>query len=163
MLPTDIAKKIYFTKEDRFLSIGSKQVIRPNTPHEYEWHESCSREDPAFKRITTACNMAQSKPGYEQQRKESPCFIATAVYESPTDPRVIFLKEFRDNVLSNSSCGRAAVTLYYSLSPKIAHFISRSVCLKRLMRYVVMDPLVSMLRFFRNWSFVSFVINGTAR
>ena len=46
--------------------------------------------------------------------EEVDCFIATAVYGSRDAPEVRTLRDFRDNILMQSSTGRVFVDLYYS-------------------------------------------------
>lgn len=60
----------------------------------------------------------------ENRPKIEDCFIATAVYGGPNAPQVQTLKEFRDDVLMQSSLGRALVSFYYSgAGEKAADFI----------------------------------------
>ncbi|MFH0870693.1 MAG: CFI-box-CTERM domain-containing protein [archaeon] len=54
------------------------------------------------------------------------CFVATAVYGNINAPQVEVLRQFRDNVLANSSFGRAFINFYYSGSgEKTAKFIEK--------------------------------------
>jgi len=46
--------------------------------------------------------------------ENSDCFIATAVYGSRDAPEVRTLRDFRDNILMQSSTGKAFVDFYYS-------------------------------------------------
>jgi hypothetical protein len=53
-----------------------------------------------------------------------PCFVATAVYGNVNAPQVQTLRKFRDNVLMQSSIGKAFVNFYYSgAGKKTADFI----------------------------------------
>jgi hypothetical protein len=74
------------------------------------------------------------------------CFIATAAYESPIDPNVIFLRQFRDDVLLGSIPGRCFVKCYYTLSPGIAMIISKSPELRLIVRRSLLEPLISRLK-----------------
>ncbi len=42
------------------------------------------------------------------------CFVATAVYGDVDAPEVVALRKFRDETLSQTALGRAAVDIYYS-------------------------------------------------
>jgi hypothetical protein len=56
------------------------------------------------------------------------CFVATAVYGDINAPQVQILREFRDEVLQNSSAGRAFTNFYYSgVGKKIANFVSEDL------------------------------------
>ena len=57
----------------------------------------------------------------EQQnaKKSEGCYIATCVYGSYDCPQVLVLRSYRDNILQNSSSGRAFIKAYYALSPKL--------------------------------------------
>jgi uncharacterized repeat protein (TIGR02543 family) len=70
------------------------------------------------------------------------CFIATAAYGSPTAKQIDVLREFRDEVLLESTVGSQFVALYYRLSPPIADFIARSDLLRALVRELLVDPIV---------------------
>jgi uncharacterized repeat protein (TIGR02543 family) len=70
------------------------------------------------------------------------CFIATAAYGTPTAEQIDVLREFRDNVLLESTMGSQFVTLYYQLSPPVADFISESSFLRTLVRELLVDPIV---------------------
>jgi hypothetical protein len=74
------------------------------------------------------------------------CFIATAAYGSPTAEQIDVLREFRDGVLLESAVGSRFVDLYYRLSPPIADFISGSSFLRTLVRELLVDPVVWVVR-----------------
>jgi len=60
------------------------------------------------------------------------CFIATASFGNQDTIEVTQFREFRDNVLVNSSCGRLFITIYGLLSPPIAYSIKQSKWLRKL-------------------------------
>jgi hypothetical protein len=77
-----------------------------------------------------------------REESKSGCFIATAVYNSPTAPKVMVLREFRDDTLLKYSFGKSFVKTYYKYSPKIADFISKYDLLRKLVRYSFVEPLI---------------------
>jgi uncharacterized repeat protein (TIGR02543 family) len=74
------------------------------------------------------------------------CFIATAAYGSPTAEQLDVLREFRDGVLLESAAGSQLVALYYRLSPPIADFISGNGFLRTMVRELLVDPAVWVVR-----------------
>jgi hypothetical protein len=74
--------------------------------------------------------------------KKDKCFIATAVYGTPDAAEVLILRQFRDEVLANSLFGRAFISLYYRVSPPIAGVLHHTQAGRRLVRRVVIAPLV---------------------
>jgi uncharacterized delta-60 repeat protein len=74
--------------------------------------------------------------------KKTPCFIATAAYESPSHPHVMILRDFRDKYLMTNELGFELVNLYYKYSPFVAHFIETNKALKVVIR-VYLLPVVS--------------------
>jgi len=81
-----------------------------------------------------------------ESEKKKRCFVATAVYESPNAPEVEILRAYRDVVLMRSGFGRLFVTSYYRLSPPIARFIEKRRSARILVRSVLLDPLVRLIR-----------------
>jgi subtilisin family serine protease len=70
------------------------------------------------------------------------CFIATAAWGSPLEPHVASLRAFRDRWLLASAPGRAAVDVYYRLSPPLARTISRHPPLRAAARWAL-TPVVA--------------------
>ncbi len=70
------------------------------------------------------------------------CFIATAAYGNPAAEQIDVLREFRDNVLLESTAGSLFVSLYYQLSPPVADFIAGNELLRTLVRELLIDPIV---------------------
>jgi len=62
------------------------------------------------------------------------CFIATAAFGTPLAPQVQLLREVRDKYLLPYRAGRAAVQVYYAVSPPMADFISRSETRRAIVR-----------------------------
>jgi hypothetical protein len=54
----------------------------------------------------------------------SPCFVATAAYGSPLEPRVAALRRFRDRHLMTNPAGRTFVQAYYAVGPYLAEWIA---------------------------------------
>jgi polyhydroxybutyrate depolymerase len=81
-----------------------------------------------------------------QEEPEEPsggmCFIATAAYGTSTATQLDVLREFRDDVLLESTVGSRLVDLYYQASPPIADFISEHSFVKTLARELMIDPIV---------------------
>ena len=75
-----------------------------------------------------------------------PCFIATAAYGSPTATEIDLLREFRDAVLLKSTVGSQFVALYYQTSPPVADFIAGNEFLTTLVRELLVDPIVWVVR-----------------
>jgi hypothetical protein len=74
------------------------------------------------------------------------CFIATVCYNSPLAPEVCLLREFRDVVLRRSRRGRAFIRAYYLVSPPIAVFLERHAWPRALVRNLVLQPLIALVR-----------------
>ncbi|MFA4987066.1 MAG: CFI-box-CTERM domain-containing protein [Candidatus Brocadiia bacterium] len=62
------------------------------------------------------------------------CFIATAAFGALSAGTVSRLTDVRDAVLSGSSAGTVAVSLYYTLSPNVARAIAGSEAARALLR-----------------------------
>lgn len=75
------------------------------------------------------------------------CFIATAAYENPLHPDVIFLRYLRDAYLKQHVLGRRFIFYYYRHSPKIAEFLEAQRFLRRFVQ-ANLHFFVSFLRFF---------------
>jgi len=80
------------------------------------------------------------------------CFIATAAYGSYLAPEVKMLREFRDNVLLQSTLGKQIVNFYYDISPPFANYIANNEALRNITRwllspiiYLVAYPIVSLI------------------
>ncbi len=69
------------------------------------------------------------------------CFIATAAYGSNTEPSVMLLRQFRDEVLLRTGLGTEFVEYYYKNSPPIAQKIAGSKVLKNI-TLVLLMPIV---------------------
>lgn len=65
------------------------------------------------------------------------CFIATAAFDSYTDPTVMTLCKFRDERLKRSRVGRKFVWAYYRLSPRLANHLDRHPQLKPAARLIL--------------------------
>jgi uncharacterized repeat protein (TIGR01451 family) len=69
------------------------------------------------------------------------CFIATAAYGSYLHPKVRILRDWRDEVLLETTPGRWFVGQYYRYSPPVAEFIAERDWLKTLVR-LMLHPLI---------------------
>lgn len=65
---------------------------------------------------------AEFRAAYNSMKKRT-CFVATAVFESPTAPEVIKLKAFRDERLSPRLLGRAFIQFYWWVGPSLAQIV----------------------------------------
>lgn len=69
------------------------------------------------------------------------CFIATAAYGSYFAPKVMVLRQFRDEYMLTNALGQSLVTFYYTYSPPIANYIREREWLKTTTR-VSLTPIV---------------------
>ena len=74
------------------------------------------------------------------------CFIATAVYGSPTHPNVVALKKFRDDRLLTNRPGRYLVRWYYKVSPPIAEYLRHAPFRASLVK-LALTPIVYIIRY----------------
>jgi len=61
---------------------------------------------------------------YQSKSDESDCFVATATYGSPNHERVLLLRLFRDDVLTNYRIGRLFISAYWIVGPRLARLIN---------------------------------------
>ena len=55
----------------------------------------------------------------------SGCFIATFAFDDYNSTEVLFLRNYRDVVLSKSSLGRTFISTYYLISPTIVQILRK--------------------------------------
>lgn len=70
-------------------------------------------------------------------KRNSPCFIATAVYGDPLVPEVEALRRFRDIKLRPYYLGRTAIINYYRFSPPIAYWLNKHQYISHIIRKVL--------------------------
>lgn len=68
---------------------------------------------------------------------DTPCFVATAVFEDPLHPQVCHLRRFRDDYLSTRLWGRAFIVSYYRIGPVLARVVAPRPWLKRPLRVLL--------------------------
>lgn len=78
-------------------------------------------------------HQARPAPHIPPSSSDRRCFVASAVY-GLDDPRTEELRRFRDTQLQPSKFGRAAVRLYYRLSPALVLVLDWCPVLRRLAR-----------------------------
>lgn len=93
-------------------------------------------------------NLANTNPTVQPVQKKG-CFIATAAMDSEIHPHVQFLREFRDSVLLKSSHKgqfEKILEFYYKFSPPIAEAMNNDRHLKRVIKYMIVYPIVLSLK-----------------
>lgn len=80
-----------------------------------------------------------------ESKSKKRCFIATAVYGSPDAIEVIILKTFRDSCLEKSRLGSWLNKTYYSISPKVARLLDKSLLLRKFTRIIVISPVAKIV------------------
>jgi hypothetical protein len=85
---------------------------------------------------------AEPEPEPEPTPSGGMCFIATAAYGTSTAKQLDVLREFRDDVLLESTVGSQLVDLYYQVSPPIADFILEDIFVRTLVKELLVDPIV---------------------
>ena len=124
-----------------------------------EYYNDLERENRRHNREETARNCMLGGMSYEKahetarkQEREldriydgsnsSGCFIATAVYGTPMCPEIDILRKFRDTKLLDNIFGETFVKCYYKTSPPIADIISKTEDLRKMIRTLMVKPLV---------------------
>ena len=79
------------------------------------------------------------------QEGNSDCFIATAAYGTPFDPKIDVLRNWRDESLRNIFLGRLFIRIYYFTSPPVANLVAKSGFLRLCVR-VFISPIISLLK-----------------
>lgn len=78
------------------------------------------------------------------------CFVATATFGHYDAPEVVFLRTFRDELLSQSVLGRGFIQTYYIVSPPLAAVIANSESLRGIVRKFFLQPAIFLLRYFKH-------------
>ena len=65
------------------------------------------------------------------------CFVASAAYDDPNHPDVVFLRRFRDTVLNRHAAGRTFIRTYWILGPLIAKPVARFPLLRHISRHII--------------------------
>ncbi len=73
------------------------------------------------------------------------CFVATVAYGDPAHPDVVYLRSFRDNVLSGFVIGRGFISLYWKIGPVLAAIVKRSRLMTRAAKSSL-ELLVALMR-----------------
>jgi hypothetical protein len=120
----------------------ANQVLRSGVPK--GWREV----GPFHSWIAPTDSLNEMKEYVESQEG---CFIATVCYGSSLAPEVCLLREFRDVVLQPHPAGRAFVKIYYRTSPPFAAFLKEHDQLRAIIRRMLIDPLVTVVRWSARW------------
>lgn len=73
------------------------------------------------------------------------CFVASVAYNNPNHPDVMFLRGYRDTVLSKSKNGRAFISWYWKNGPKLAKIVAESTVLRKSAKLAI-STIVKLLK-----------------
>ena len=97
-------------------------------------------------KLTRQSVTSDIKTGAGNMRIESKagatCFVASVAYDDPNHPDVMFLRGFRDNVLSKSTNGQAFIAWYWKNGPKLAKIVGKSTALRNGERLIISGIVV---------------------
>lgn len=79
-------------------------------------------------------------------KKQSGCFIATAVYGEGDSQEIKTLCYFRDNFLMTRPMGKLFVSFYYAVSPSVAKVLKRSEASRKLVIRFLLRPVLTMVK-----------------
>ncbi|WP_069471054.1 zinc ribbon domain-containing protein [Candidatus Marithrix sp. Canyon 246] len=121
--------------------LGDIYLNKEHYTEAFKWYRKAAEQGHTLAqqnlvRIQEELNEHENEVNENQQQvkksnKNSGCFIVTAVYNSPTAPKVMILREFRDQKLLTTSLGKSFVKFYYKYSPPIANLLSKHKLLPR--------------------------------
>lgn len=66
-----------------------------------------------------------------ESKSGATCFVASAVYDDPNHPEVMFLRWFRDEVMHTHRLGHLLIALYWRVGPILARGVRRLPRVKR--------------------------------
>lgn len=69
-----------------------------------------------------------------ESKSGATCFVASAAYDDPNHPDVIFLRSFRDTVLVKYLVGRALISIYWKIGPTLAIPVKRNATLRSIVQ-----------------------------
>ena len=72
-----------------------------------------------------------------ESKSGATCFVASAAYDDPNHPDVMYLRGFRDTVLAKNLAGRALISLYWKIGPTLAIPVKRNATLRSISRGLV--------------------------
>jgi hypothetical protein len=75
-----------------------------------------------------------------QMNQNSPkkgCYIATMAYGSYEHPKVLILRNFRDNTLSRTNLGIRFISTYYKYSPKLVEILKNKKNINSIIRIIL--------------------------
>lgn len=85
-----------------------------------------------------------------ESKSGATCFVASVAYDDPNHPDVMFLRWFRDHILSKTPRGRAFITWYWKNGPKLARVVGKSTLLRNMARLVIAGIVKVLMS--RSWS-----------
>ena len=76
------------------------------------------------------------------------CFVATAAFGDPDHPDVVFLRRFRDEILSQHRAGRGFIAAYSQIGPRLARFVIKRRALRSASRSTLAVIVAGLHRIF---------------
>jgi len=125
-------------------TFGTERDIRALPDEGYDFSQWSGDVPPGLEKVNSVLIIMDSDKSITAQfEKEKLCFIATAVYGTPSHPHVRILQDFRDRYLVSSLPGRRVIEFYYRYSPLVADLISRHAVLRAAVRIQLL-PFVAL-------------------
>ena len=84
-----------------------------------------------------------------ESKSGATCFVASVAYGDPNHPDVMFLRWYRDEILSKSKSGLAFIEWYWRYGPKLARFVEGRLFLRKMSKLFI-SMIVNVLKKFEN-------------
>jgi hypothetical protein len=123
-IPKNISDKIsdFFKKKEK----DAKEAIEKKI--EEESKKTAKKLEKALEKETKKC-----------------CIAEAAAYGTSLTSKLDVLRDFRDKFLLKRKTGEKYVKFYYQISPPIADFISQHPLLRKMMKKIVIEPMVKVV------------------